>query len=367
MAKIRFYRSGVTLSPARGRKSADMSEAQKHNRRRNGVWTANATRGLTTFLMALDFSAVGKEQHALGDGFGVIAAYPYAVTLTIPSEAMDTLTPERFHGLLHRWTDSMKRRYGLRHYVWLIEFTAARTVHIHATVWLDSHVIVYDRVGRVHRLVPNSIEVGENKVHFLGPLAAWLELLRFDGISGLLTAQDIKRINDTPQFWLEYTAKHSTRGVQHYQRQADGLVPAWREHPGAMWGHDRGLAAFSTAPRDVQLTMEGFYKMRRVLHHLMIVKAMGIVDQRKRGKAIAMARRALKTQLSPEDLAKKKRMRARGVDWCPPPGFHGLRQWLEPDVQQQVLDTFLTGAYAGDTSISHIDFDNDDYETKDEL
>lgn len=303
MPKMRMLHSGVSLFAGTGVSADRMTERQKHNRADNRGWTTQATRNLANYLMALDLVAV--------------AGYPCEATLTIPADCMGRVSSELMHRMLHNWLRAMGR-HGMSHYVWVLEFTANRTAHIHVTMWLDAPIPEAEWAGAY-------------------PKVLWVRQCLAHDVPALLSAQDFKHLDDTPENWLKYVAKHSTRGVKHYQRLMDGLPDDWRRHPGAMWGHDRKLDDYLGERMDLSMSMRAFWAFRREIRRRMVQQAKTISDPRKRGRNIVAARRCLKTRLTPDEWRDKNAAAACGRRWRPESAFHGIRVWMSQSEQEEII------------------------------
>lgn len=239
-----------------------------------------------------------NEQTLQCINFDVIDGYVYAVTLTIPSTAMYTVTPRQFHRWLDNWLKSARRR-GMLHFYWILEFTAAGTPHLHITIWMAGHCD--DDIQRL--------------------LLSWLHILNRSQVHASITAQDARSVVTaaadapdftgpaTPERWLWYLAKHSSRGVTHYQRQIETMPPEWQEHSGRMWGHDRGLPL--KLPTKMALSRRAFWIVRRWARNWLTAEAATNPSPDKRRRGISACRRFLKCT-DPELSA------SRGLGaWCP--------------------------------------------------
>lgn len=124
------------------------------------------------------------------------------------------------------------QRAGVTRYQWLTEWTAKGRPHLHMAVYGDGLLS--------------------------GPIVkAWLEICDVYDWPAEYFAQHIVRI-DGPSGWLEYLAKHSSRGVHHYQRM--GMPDGW-EKTGRLWG--KGGEWPVVEPMSVDVSRETFYRFRR--------------------------------------------------------------------------------------------------------
>jgi hypothetical protein len=68
--------------------------------------------------------------------------------------------------------------------------------------------------------------------------------------------------------WLQYQAKHSARGVRHYQRA--NVPQAWQSGTGRLWGH---LGDWPTKELVLDLDQRTFWRFRRLLQRWLIADA----------------------------------------------------------------------------------------------
>lgn len=327
MPRMRVMRYGCTLSFAHGLAAPDMTDSQKHNRQRNRGWTPATSRNLANFLMSLNLDRV--------DGT------PYAMTLTIPAACEEPVDPDLLHAMLAMWIRRQQRLRGLVHYYWLLEFTRQGTPHIHLTVWCREERTMYDRHARAYRTI--SLPPMDTQAIML---ADWVSICNDNGLPARMTGQDFRPVDATPQGWLSYTAKHSVRGVAHYQRRYSSMPEKWRDRPGAMWGHDRDLSKARNGTIDVPMSREAFWALRRIIRRHLVNQAKRITNPSKRGKAIAASRRMLKRGLTLDERQAKQQADANGWEWRPKSAFMGLRAWLSPEEQHDILTELLTGPHA---------------------
>lgn len=183
MGKVIVYPGGSTASFPSG---------SSHTRAKRGVvngWTPEAARRLLKFLWSVDADAL------TGTG--------YAVTVTMggmPETADDWA---RARKALYDW---MRAR-GIERWQWLTEWTAQQRPHMHMCVYSDG----FD----------------ERELAL-----AWIEICRREGWPAEWKGQHVERVYDSTG-WLKYVAKHSARGVDHYQRETP---PDGWEVTGRLWG-----------------------------------------------------------------------------------------------------------------------------------
>lgn len=76
--------------------------------------------------------------------------------------------------------------------------------------------------------------------------------------------------------WLQYQAKHSSRGVRHYQRAA--VPPAWREGTGRLWGT---VGEWPVREELFDVAAEDFWRFRRLLRSWLVAEARRSGDRRR--------------------------------------------------------------------------------------
>lgn len=240
-------------------------------RRDNIGWTMGVARRNAQFLQRIDFDRM--------------PGVPYSLTFTVPVAAMSRVTPEA----MHRWIDSMLKylgRRGMLGFHWVIEFTASHMPHIHMTVWLDAEYEIWNRHTKCYERRVN--DLGEVTMNAVGQ---WLALTHAAGIRTMGSAQDVQRL-DGHSAWLAYVAKHTQRGVAHYQRALSSMPVNWVTKPGAMWGHSRGIPLADEI--HVPMDMRSFHRFRRAVRQWCCARAARVGDPKRRGRAIRQARRMLR-------------------------------------------------------------------------
>jgi hypothetical protein len=183
-----------------------------------------STRRLRRFFYEVDGAAL--------DGQG------YALTLTVrdlpPSAADWTTTRETFFKRL--------RRADLLRAQWLTEFQARGVPHLHGCTFFEDDD---DRRELVME-------------HWLAAAARYRP--RPEG-------QVVKELWGLPG-WLQYQAKHSARGVRHYQRAS--VPEAWRTGTGRLWGV---LGDWPTRRDQLVVEAHVFWRFRRLMRGWLISHA----------------------------------------------------------------------------------------------
>lgn len=227
-------------------------------------WSLRSSRSNTRFL----YSVVSSDLPVSASG-GPLVGLSGSLTLRrIPESHED------WKGLCHTFFKRLRRK-GLYRLHWLTEWQSRGAPHLHFAAWFDT-----SKVAQV---------VGD-----LGlPVQAFPALVASDWLqlsapyrSGP-DAQHVVSIFDELG-WLQYLAKHASRGAAHYQR-AIGSIPAGWEKTGRMWGH---LGDFPTRePLGLELDDLGWFCFRRIVRRWRISQARA--SKGPRGRRVRSARRML--------------------------------------------------------------------------
>lgn len=149
------------------------------------------------------------------------------------------------------------RRHGVIRVHWCLEWTRRGVPHLHGIAFFP---VWKGQPGRwVHDKEQSYWEV-------LNPWmipAAWQEVAGQWGVS--LDAQHVSLRASAERAWFRYMAKHSSRGVGHYQRQAESVPEGWKT-TGRMWG-TFGLPWPVRAEKQAIRTWE-FHRLRRQVRAL---------------------------------------------------------------------------------------------------
>lgn len=178
--------------------------------RRRGVvrgLSAGAARRNQKFLMSIDQDR--------------LTGVPVSFTLTVrdvPASSEDWDRAKR--ALWMRF-----RRYGVLRLHWVLEWTRRGRPHLHGIAFLPTHSGLpgrWTQSGRRWEVFSPSVLIDW-----------WQEIAAPWGVSS--RGQHCRVADHTETAWLRYMAKHASRGVSHYQRQAEAVPPGWRT-TGRMWG-----------------------------------------------------------------------------------------------------------------------------------
>jgi hypothetical protein len=196
-------------------------------------WSVQAVARQRRWFYSVDGAAL--------DGIG------HALTLTVrdlPPAAGD------WTRIRKNFFDRLRRAAMLRGQ-WLTEWQRRGVPHLHGIVYFP------EGAGDFHELV-----VG----HWLDVAADYAPDRR---------AQVVKPVWGLPG-WLQYQAKHSARGIRHYQR---ATVPAaWQKGTGRLWGTS---GDWPTREELVPVSMEAYWRFRRGLRSWLIAGARAGSDYRR--------------------------------------------------------------------------------------
>jgi hypothetical protein len=228
-------------------------------------WSTQAARNNTAFLRSVDIPRL--------TGVGL------TFTLTVKHTPQNS---DEWHRLRVAFIMRLKRM-GVCRGHWVTEWQRRGAPHLHGIVYFPQ--LPYDKYISIVTTIKNH----------------WLELTQNYG--SLPVSQNIKPVNDALG-WVQYLAKHASRGVNHYQRSSKNIPPGWRK-TGRVWGQ------FGDWPADepIRLTIDsqGFNKLRR------LIKKWRCADANKSGdlKRIIAARRMLQA-------GTREKASVRGVsEWVP--------------------------------------------------
>ena len=228
MPRLTLMPNGATASCPR---EGPLEEPAKRGKV-NG-WSIQSTQRLRRWFYGVDGGSL--------DGQGL------ALTLTVrdlpPTAADWTATRRAFFERL--------RRAGMIRGQWLTEWQRRGVPHLHGAVFLEEGVPAADELVMRH----------------------WLEAASSGGPRE--QAQVVKALYGLPG-WLRYQAKHSARGVRHYQRST--VPEAWRGATGRLWG------TFGDGPSRetvLEVDMATFWRFRRRLRSWLIAEARTAGDQRR--------------------------------------------------------------------------------------
>lgn len=223
-------------------------------------WSVGSARRNDHFLQSVRFERLTGE--------------PWALTLTIPSaDAGKGAVPDsaEFHAMLRAMIERLRRAGAVRWH-WVMEMTAKKTPHIHASVWFAASAPEAERAMKIR--------------------TAWAKITAKHGIAVSQRAQCVKPMASNG--WAQYTSKHGARGVKHYQREREALPEGWRERPGRMWGYGGAWPApQERQPERRELGKRAFWRYRRLVRAWCLGNARRTKNTRLRARYIQQARRML--------------------------------------------------------------------------
>lgn len=183
-------------------------------------WSRQSTQRLRRWFLSVDGEALEES----GDRAWALSH----TVLDLPPSAVDwTKTLRRMEARL--------RRAGAVRGQWLTEWQRRGVPHMHGIVYFpkDSPVTREDIVG-----------------HWLGAAGDW---------GPAAQSQTVKAVWGLPG-WLQYQAKHSARGVNHYQRA--NVPESWREGTGKLWGK---WGDWPVREEVTEVSTKSFHRFRRLL------------------------------------------------------------------------------------------------------
>jgi hypothetical protein len=220
VAVIRIMPNGLTASMPR---EGPLEDPVK--RGIIGGWSKQTTQRMRRWFYGVDGAAL--------DGFGLALSLTVRILPPTPGDWRDTR--EAFF-------DRM-RRDGLIRGQWLTEWQRRCVPHMHGALYLPK----------------GGLEVRQ------GVLDHWLAVASRWGAEA--QGQTVKRIDGLPG-WFRYQAKHSARGVRHYQRA--NRPEAWQGSTGRMWGV---LGEWPSRASVLEVDNETFWRLRRRMRSWLIADA----------------------------------------------------------------------------------------------
>jgi hypothetical protein len=239
-------------------------------------WSSQAARNNTAFLRSVDIPRLT----------GVGLTFTLTVNLIPPnSDEWHRIRKSFFKRLL---------RMGVCRGHWVTEWQRRGAPHLHGIIYFPS--ISRYEYAAIHTAIKNH----------------WLELTQNYGTNSI--SQNIKPV-DNALGWIQYLAKHASRGVNHYQRSSKNIPPGWKK-TGRVWGR------FGDWPADepIKLTLDwrGLVKLRR------LIKNWRCADANKSGdpKRIIAARRMLQANT-------REKASVRGFsEWAPPSTYFQMIAYI---------------------------------------
>jgi hypothetical protein len=249
MAVGKLYPHGGSMGYPPGKKDSTPPE-----RTAIGGWSAHAVRRNTEFLRSVE------DTQLTGQGF--------TFTLTLrdcPPSHTD------FQNLRKRYLYRIKRAGAIRVH-WVTEWQARGVPHLHGMAYFPVPDTPVDALNLLEVLRSHWLEVA-------GPY------------NPAPRCQHITPIHDVVG-WMQYLAKHASRGLSHYQRSPDNIPKAWRGRSGRMWGHWGDWP--TREPLRVEVPPQAAHRYRRIIRGWRIANARAEQNPDTRRRRIVSARRMLK-------------------------------------------------------------------------
>lgn len=250
-------------------------------------WTQGAARRNAAFLQSVDPDALP----------------PAGVALTLTMGGWPASSAE-FHRARDTFLKSARRLgFGLHH--WVVESTALGRPHLHLALYGDDA-----RAAARWLLVLSWLRICDAR--------GWPVTARAQ------TAEPITRVTG----WLQYVAKHGSRGVTHYQRSS---IPQGWEKTGRLWGKSGNWPT----PESLiyELTEAEFHRFRR------LAVALARARLRAHGLTSTKLQRVGSQMRTPDELASRRA---------------GVGYWLDRDATDA-----LVGASLGRQPIIRYEYDWD--------
>lgn len=257
MARVTLMPNGCTASIPREGANPDPAKRGECQ-----GWTRQVTRRFRKWLYSVDGSQLGPG------GFTFTGT-----VLVLPP------TPQEWTATLRRHHDRLRYE-GLVRGQWLTEFQRRGVPHVHGCGFFPA-----EYSEDVAKMVRD---------HWLAAAAPWAPAPQSQWVNDLYGLPG----------WFQYQAKHSARGVNHYQRAS--VPEPWQKRTGRLWGV---LGEWPTTEFRVNVDQVTFVRFRRHLRGWLLAQARAEknVDWRR----VAWLRRML---LDPE----RKRSSIRPVgEFCP--------------------------------------------------
>lgn len=238
-------------------------------------WSSKTARSNTRFLQSVKLDSLS--------GNGV------AFTLTLkncPASAAD------WHKLRKAFTMRLQRA-GMVRLHWVTEWQRRGVPHLHGVVYFPENINPFQSSSFI---VNSWLEVAKDYV-----VAIW--------------GQNAKPISNSLG-WLQYLAKHASRGAGHYQRCSESIPEGWQKKTGRMWG--KWGEWDIKDPSKFEVNMPAFHAYRRLFRAFRIAEARSASDW----NSLKYSRRCLKANL--ENLS-----RVRGTSgWIPEEVHMSIVHWL---------------------------------------
>lgn len=264
-------------------------------------WSLRSSRSNTRFL----YSVVSPDLPVSGAGRPLLGLSGSLTLRRIPPSHEDWISVRR------AFVERLRRK-GLYRLHWLTEWQRRGAPHLHFAAWFDA-----SKVAEVVGELGLPVEAFSSLVS-----SDWLQLSA--PFRAGADAQYVEPIFDELG-WLQYLAKHASRGAAHYQR-AIGSIPAGWQKTGRMWGH---LGDFPTRdPLGLELDDLGWFCFRRIVRRWRIAQARS--SKCPRGRRVRSARRML---CCPDPLLSRVR---------------GVSEWIGLELGLSIVEVLARAGYKVD-------------------
>lgn len=251
------------------------NDHQRAKREEVSGWSAKTARSNTRFLQSVKLDSL--------TGQGV------AFTLTLKN-CPDTA--DDWHRLRRAFSKRIERS-GMIRLHWVTEWQRRGVPHLHGVAYFppDNSAEYYSAV-----IVHHWMQVAERYT-----CAFW--------------AQNAKPISNSLG-WLQYLAKHASRGAGHYQRSSASIPEGWKLKTGRMWGKWGEWEVGD--PSKFEVNMPAFHAYRRRFRAYRVAESRAAGDWR----SLRYARRCLKSNLQTLSTV-------RGTSgWIPEEAHMAMIHWL---------------------------------------
>ena len=254
-------------------------------------WSNKACARNASFLRSVD------ETHLTGIGA--------ALTLTLLTCPK---THDEWHRLRLNIIEFMRRR-GLIRCHWVVEWQRRGVPHLHIAAYFD-----HGTDAMAYALVMQEI------------IDHWLKIAAPFGARS--RGQTAKTIFDAVG-WFQYSAKHASRGVAHYQRSPD-CQPAHWEKTGRVWGK---CGEWPTCdPERLEVSNRAFWAFRR------IARAWRLADARSAPQRTEKERKARLRRIK----SARRSLRCTHRDKS---DVRGVSEWIPGQMQTQIVDHLASSGY----------------------
>lgn len=278
--RVTLYEQGMTL----GKPGNNKGNAGK--RSIVGGWSQSTTRRHVKFLRSIRVSDL------TGMGF--------SYTLTVRDCPP---TPDAWLKIREAYFKRLNRLGSLRIH-WLTEWQRRGVPHLHGSVYFQDEGIP---LGNMY--ISSPVEICTLLTD------QWCRVASKYGASP--RGQFVTEIYDSLG-WAKYVAKHSARGVAHYQRSSENIPESWTKGTGRMWGF-KGDWVIHTPMVFEFPSMRTYWRLRRLIRGWRVSDARASVAGAKDPKTAKQAVKRLGHARAMLSCSNKELSSIRGVsEWIRP-------------------------------------------------